>query len=117
MGPLRRSPPRALPGAPLRLRRSRFGDLIGRQLDLFAAEEAELLAEAAAAERAYDAAAREDAEEAYSDYQLVLEAGAERLAELQAAYAVTLEDDAAREYEAAFARAAAKRFPRFGAEL
>jgi hypothetical protein len=47
----------------------------------------------------------------------VVEAGADRLAELQTAYAATLEDDAAREYEAAFARAAAKRFPRFAAGL
>jgi hypothetical protein len=47
----------------------------------------------------------------------VLEAGADRLAELKAVYAATLEEDAAREYEAAFARAAAKRFPRFAAGL
>ena len=53
----------------------------------------------------------------YADYQLVLDAAADRLAEFQATYAATLEDDAAREYEAAFARAAAKRFPRFAAGL
>ncbi len=69
------------------------------------------------AERTYDAADREDAESAYADLQLVLDAGAERLAEIQAAYAATLEEDAAREYEAVFARAAAKRFPRFAAGL
>ena len=69
------------------------------------------------AERAYDSAARDDAEEAYADFQLVLDAGAERLAEIQAAYAATLEDDTAREYESAFARAAAKRFARFAAGL
>jgi len=101
----------------LRLRRSRFTDLVRRQLDLFADEEAELFAEADEAERAYDAAAREDAEAAYADFQLVLDAGAERLAEIQAAYAATLEEDAAREYEAAFVRAAAKRFPRFARGL
>ena len=101
----------------MRLRRGRFAELVRRQLDLFAEEEAEVSAEAAAAERAYDAAAREDAEEAYADFQLVLDAGAERLAEIQAAYAATLEEDAAREYEAAFVRAATKRFPRFGAGL
>ena len=101
----------------MRLRRSRFADLVSRQLDLFADEEAELFAEADEAERAYDAAAREDAESAYADFQLVLDAGAERLAEIQAAYGATLEEDAAREYEAAFARAAAKRFPRFARGL
>ncbi len=98
-------------------RRNRFADLVRRQLDLFAEEDAELFAEADEAERAYDAAEREDAEEAYAAFQLVLDAGAERLAEIQAAYAASLEDDAAREYEAAFVRAAAKRFPRFAAGL
>jgi hypothetical protein len=98
-------------------RRNRFGDLVRRQLDLFAEEEAQLLAEAAEAESAYDAAAREDAEEAYSDYQLVLEAGADRLAEIRAAYAATLDEDAAAAYEVSFTRAALKRFPRFRAEL
>ena len=101
----------------MRLRRSRFADLISRQLDLFAEEEAELFGEADEAERAYDTAAREDAESAYADFQLVLDAGAERLAEIQAAYAATLEEDAARAYEAAFVRAATKRFPRFARGL
>ena len=117
MGYRGKGAPRALPGAALRFRRNRFADLVRRQLELFAAEEAELLAEAAEAERAYDSAARENAEEAYADYQLVLDAGAERLAEIRAAYAATLEDDAAEEYEAAFAREAAKRFPSFAAGL
>ncbi len=98
-------------------RRKRFGDLVRRQLDLFAEEETSLLTETDEAERAYDAAERESAEDAYADLQLVLEAGAERLAEIQAAYAATLDEDATREYEAAFARAAAKRFPRFAAGL
>lgn len=83
-----------------------------RQLDLFSEDEAELLAELAAAERAYDAAARDDAEEAYGDFQLVLDAGAERLAELRDAYAATLGEDAAAAYLEAFGRAAAKRFSR-----
>ena len=54
-------------------RRNRFGDLVRRQLDLFEEDEAELLREAETAARAYDEAEREDAEEAYGDYQLVLE--------------------------------------------
>jgi len=98
-------------------RRGRFGELIQRQLELFALDEAELLAEAEEAERAYDAADREDAEEAYGDFQLVLEAGAERLAELRDAYAATLDDAAAAEYTAAFRRAALRRFPRFAGDL
>lgn len=94
-------------------RRNRFGDLIRRQLDLFVEDEAELLREADEAERAYDAAEREDAEEAYSDFQLVLETAKERLAELRDTYAATLDEDAAEEYERSFRRAARKRFPHF----
>jgi hypothetical protein len=93
-------------------RRGRFDDLVRRQLDLFAEDESELLAELEAAERAYDAADRDEAEEAYADFQLVLDAGADRLVDVRDAYATTLDEDAEAEYTAAFGRAAAKRFPR-----
>ena len=92
-------------------RRGRFADLVARQLDLFAEDEAALVAEAEDAERAYDAAGRDDAEEAYGDFQTVVEAIADALGDVKAAYAATLDDDTAEEYEAAFDRAAAKRFP------
>ena len=82
-----------------------------RQLDLLTEDEAELLAEADEAERAYDAAERDDAEEAYGDYQLVLDALADRLIDLRVTYAATLDEEAALEYEAAFDGAAMKRFP------
>jgi len=98
-------------------RRDRFGDLIRRQLDLFAEDEAELIREADEAERAYDAAEREDAEEAYSDYQLVLESVAYQLEELRDTYASTLDADAAGAYAQAFARAARRRFPKLRADL
>ena len=88
-----------------------------RQLDLLVEDEAELLAEAADAERAYDAAERDDAEEAYGDYQLVLDALADRLIDLRVTYAATLDEEAAREYESAFDRAAEKRFPRLRGRL
>ena len=101
----------------MRLRRDRFGELVRRQLDLFAEDEPELLAEADEAERAYDAAERDDAEEAYGDYQLVLEAIADGLEELRDTYAATLDDAAAAEYAQAFARAVRKRFPKLRAEL
>ena len=93
-------------------RRSRFDDLVGRQLDLFAEDESELLGELEAAERAYDAAEREDAEEAFGDIQLLLDAGADRLVDVRDAYAATLEEAAAAEYGQAFGRAAGRRFPR-----
>jgi hypothetical protein len=93
-------------------RRDRFGELVRRQLDLFALDEAELLREANDAERAYDDADREDAEEAYGDLQLVFQAIGERLEELRDTYAATLEEDARDDYERSFDRLAAKRFPR-----
>lgn len=93
------------------LRRSRFDELVTRQLELFATDERGLLAEAVEAERRYDAAPRDEAEEAYGDYQLVLDAVADALADLKLAYASTLDDDASEAYERAFDRAAGKRFP------
>ena len=93
-------------------RRDRFGDLVRRQLDLFAEDAADLLKEADEAERGYDGAEREDAEEAYGDFQLVLESVAERLEEVRDTYAATLDPDAVEAYERSFERAARKRFPR-----
>jgi hypothetical protein len=92
-------------------RRRRFAELVGRQLDLFAEDEAELLREAQEQRDEYDRAGRADAEETYGDYLLALEAVADRLAGLRSTYAATLDEDAAGEYEAAFERAVRKRFP------
>ena len=92
-------------------RRDRFGELVRRQLDLFAEDEAELLRDAEEAERVYDAAERDEAEEAYGDYQLVLEAIVERLEELRDTYGRTLDEQARDEYGRSFGRAARKRFP------
>jgi hypothetical protein len=85
---------------------------VRRQLDLFERDDAALVEEGAEAERAYDAAERDEAEEAFGDFQLVLEAMADRLEEIRDAYARTLDEDAARDYEASFTRAARKRFPK-----
>ena len=92
-------------------RRDRFADLVRRQLDLFADDEAELLREAEEAERTYDGAERDEAEEAYGDFQLVLEALTERLEEVRDAYAATLDPDTREEYEQSFGRSVRKRFP------
>ena len=99
------------------LRRDRFADLVRRQLDLFAEDDADLLDEAAAAERAYDTADREGAEEAYGDFGLVLDSLAEALAEIRDTYAGTLDEDAAGAYESSFDRAAAKRHPKLRGRL
>ena len=93
-------------------RRARFDELVARQLDLFAADEAELLREAEEADEAYGRAARDDAEEAYGDLQLVLESVAERLADRRDTYARTLDGRAAADYVRAFDRAARRRLGR-----
>lgn len=98
-------------------RRSRFHDLVERQLDLFAADEAELLAEAAVAEEAWNRSGRDEAEEAYGDYQLVVDAIADRLLDIRTAYAAPLDEGAAAGYMAAFNAAATRRFRRYATLL
>jgi hypothetical protein len=99
------------------LRRRRFADAIARQLDLFVRDNLELLEACDAAERAYDEAARAEAEERYGDYQDHVETGTEILADLRDHYAATLDEASAEAYEQAFNRAVAKRLPRFALEI
>lgn len=102
----------------MRLRRHRrFRDLAERQLDLFAEDEAELLAEAEAADAAWTAADAEEAEERYGDYQLVADAIGEALYDIRETYAATLEERDADEYRATFDRAARRRFGRLASFL
>ena len=97
--------------------RGRFDDLIGRQLDLFAADETTLVAEAEEADAAWTNASRDDTEELYGDYQLVVDALGERLYDLRETYAATLDELTADEYRSAFNRAAVKRFSRLATFL
>lgn len=99
------------------LRKGRFADVISRQLDLFVHDNLDLLEACDAAERAYDRAERDGAEELFGDYQELVEDGTEILAELRDNFASTLDEAAAEEYESAFNRAVAKRLPRFGLEI
>jgi hypothetical protein len=99
------------------LGRSRFADVVRRQLDLFAGDEASLLEEAAAADAAWTNADSEQSEELYGDYQLVVDAIGERLHDLRETYASSLDARAADEYRAAFDRAASKRFRRYASFL
>ncbi len=94
-------------------RRGRFDELVERQLDLLASDEHELLAEATEAEEAWNQAGREEAEEAYGDYQLVVDAIADRLLDVRESFAATLDEVTAADYRAAFNRAAGKRFRRY----
>jgi hypothetical protein len=90
-------------------RRRPFTELIERQLRLVEADDADLIADVDASRRAYAQADRDDAEEAFADYQLALEALKDRLVEVRDAYAATLE--APDDYERAFERAVARRWP------
>lgn len=92
-------------------RRRRFAEAIGRQLDLFAQQNADLLRRCDEAQRAYDAAEREDAQERWSEYLDLVEIATDELEEMRDAFAGTLEETVAVEYESAFDRAARKRFP------
>ena len=98
----------------MRFRRgNRFHDLVDRQLDLFAADDADLLGEAREAERAWSAAPAAAAEEAYGDYQLVVDAIADRLLDIRESYGHSLDDDVAEEYAAEFTKQATRRFRRY----
>jgi hypothetical protein len=95
----------------------RFAELIERQLDLFEREDAEFLARVDEAERAYDRADREEAEEIFGRFQELVEFGTETLAEMRDGYAATLDAEAAEEYAASFNEAVHQRLPRFALEI
>jgi len=101
----------------MRLRRARFSDMIERQLDLFEREHRGLIDDCVAAERSYNRADRDEAEERYGDYVDLVETGTELLADLRDNFASTLDEDTAEEYEAAFNQAVLKRFRRFALEI
>jgi hypothetical protein len=94
-------------------RRDRFADVIDRQLDLFEREHAGLIRDVETAERAYERAERDEAEERYGDYLDLVETATEVLAELRDNYAAALDEGPADDYEDAFNRAVLKRLPRF----
>jgi hypothetical protein len=98
-------------------RRRRFHDLVSRQLEVFATDEAGLLDEARGAEQSWNQAGRDEAEEAFGDWQLVVDAVAERLLDIRETYASTLDDESADEYRTAFSRVAVKRYREFAGLL
>jgi hypothetical protein len=97
----------------VRRRRGAFDELISRQLALFGEDEAALLEEADEAEEAWIRSGRGEAEESYGDFQLVVDAIADRLLEIREGYASTLDDEAAESYRLAFHAAIARRFRRY----
>ena len=96
-------------------RKRRFADLIGRQLDLFQREHADVIAEAQARLDAYNRADRDEAEELYGDYVDAVETGTELLADFRDHYARTVDD--ADRYLVEFNRAVHKRLPAFALEI
>jgi isocitrate dehydrogenase kinase/phosphatase len=99
------------------IRRRRFADLVSRQLDLFEQDQGGLIRDCEAAERAYDRAPRDEAEERYGDYVDLVETGTDLLADLRDNYAASLDENPAAEYEEAFNRAVLRRLPRFALEI
>jgi hypothetical protein len=100
------------------LRRRRFADLIKRQLDVFAEDEANnIFAEVRDRKTLYDRADRAEAEEMYGDYMDAVETATEALADMRDRFKQTLDEDAAEEYEREFNRAVKKRWPPFGLEI
>ncbi len=92
-------------------RRHRFADTISRQLDLFAEDEAHgLLAEATQLEELYARAPRDEAEEAYGDYQDAVDAVIDALADMRDRFAATLDEPLAEQYEREFEAAVRKRW-------
>jgi hypothetical protein len=97
--------------------RRRFADAIKRQLELFEREHRGLIEDCIAAERAYNKADRDEAEERYGDYVDLVETGTEILADIRDHFAATLDEETREEYEYEFNRAVVKRLPRFGLEI
>ena len=97
--------------------RRRFAEVVAGQLNIFERDHSGLLRDCEEAERAYDRAPRQEAEERYGDYVDLVGTGTELLAEMRDNYAAALDEDAAEEYTAAFNRAVLKRFPRFALEI
>ena len=92
----------------------RFADLIKRQLAFFRQDHGDLIEACNQAERAYDRAHREEAEERYSEYLDLVEEGADILAEIRDTYASTLDPEVSEAYELAFDREVKRHLPRFG---
>ncbi len=89
--------------------RRRFGDVIDRQLALFADQHADLLRACDEALRAYDASGREQAAERYERFGDLQAEANDALRDLRDGYAGTLDEQSAGRYRAEFERTAARR--------
>ena len=96
---------------------TRFGDLIDRQLAFFREDNADLIQACDQAERAYDRAGRDEAEERYAEYLELVEEAVDELSDIRDTYGATLDQEARDAYEEAFDREVRRRLPRFGLGL
>jgi hypothetical protein len=96
-------------------RRSRFGDLVSRQLDLFMSDHRDVLDDVDERRLAYNRAERSDAEELYGDYLDAVDTGIEILVDMRDRYARTLDDPD--DYLRTFNRAVAKRLPEYALDI
>ena len=101
----------------MRLRRRAFGELVDTQLELFAGDHRQLLADCEAALLAYDDASGEDAEERYGDYVDLVDEVRDELELVRDGYAASLDEGTAETYRVAFNDATRRRFPRHMLEL
>ena len=92
-------------------RRSRFAKVIDAQLELFRREHQEVIDDVAERLRAYNDAARDEAEELYGDYVDAVDAGIDVLADLRDHFARTVDDPD--RYSDEFNRAVARQLPEF----
>jgi hypothetical protein len=97
--------------------RNRFSDLIGRQLDLFCEENADLLREIAEYRDRWRRASRDRAEEAYGEEQDRVDWAAEALSGLCDSYAMSLDEATEAEYRRAFTKAVRRRLPALADEF
>jgi len=91
--------------------RSRFGDVIARQLAMFAEDQHDLLLRIEQARVSYTHARSGNAEELYGDYMDLVEEAEEELLALRDRYAETMAGRDRMRYEREFSKAAERRLP------
>lgn len=98
-------------------RRRRFGDLIDRQLRVFAEDHSERLAQITQTRATYRDSDTNEAEQRYGDYADELEWAAEELMEMRDTYAATLDGAATERYLHEFRRTVEKALPAIASAL
>jgi hypothetical protein len=95
--------------------RTRFGDVIQRQLAMFERDNEDLLARVEDARRTYGRAGTEDAEELYGEYMDLVEEAEDALLALRDHFGRAMSEPERARYRREFARAAERRLPSLAA--